>query len=85
MYESDTSVQHKPFIDASRKNTNHTLKNIFLVNQRIHLLVDILGGGGGFWVEVRFIDYSSRLNYMHIYFEFWLWEVSVIYWEQNPL
>ncbi len=22
---------------------------------------------------------------MHIYFEFWLLEVSVIYWERNPL
>ena len=25
------------------------------------------------------------LTYMHINFEFWLWEVSVIYWERNPL
>ncbi len=41
--------------------------------------------GGGFWVEVRFKDYSSRLTYIHISFEFWLWEVSLIYWERNPL
>ncbi len=45
--------------------------------------MDILGGG--FWVEVRFKDYSPRSTYNHIYFEIWLWEVSVIYWERNPL
>ena len=33
--------------------------------------MDILNGG--FWVEVRFKDYSTRSTYMHIYFEFWLW------------
>ncbi len=27
--------------------------------------MDILGGG--FWVEVRFEDYSSRLSYIHVY------------------
>ncbi len=48
-------------------------------------LVSAVSLGGGFWVEVRFKDYSSRLTYIHIYFEFWLWEVSVIYWERNPL
>ncbi len=40
---------------------------------------------GGFWVEVKFKDYSSRSTYIHIYFEFWPWEVSVIYWERNSL
>ncbi len=32
--------------------------------------------GGGFWVEVRFKDYSSRLTYMHIYFEFSVGSIS---------
>ncbi len=46
--------------------------------------------GGGFWVEVRFKDYSPRSTYMHIHFEFWLWGVFnmfniYMYWERNPL
>ncbi len=45
---------------------------------------------GGFWVEVRFEDYSSLLTYMHIYFEFWLWGAFnmfniYMHWERNPL
>ena len=45
---------------------------------------------GGFWVEVKFKDYSSRSTYMHIYFEFWQWGafnmVNIyMYWERNPL
>ncbi len=46
--------------------------------------------GGGFWVKVKFKDYSSRSTYIHIYFEFWLWEAFnmfniYMYWERNPL
>ncbi len=46
--------------------------------------------GGGFWVQVRFQDYSPMLTYTHIYFEFWLWEAFTMfniymYWERNPL
>ncbi len=46
--------------------------------------------GGGFWVEVRFKDYSSRSTYNHIYYGFWLWEAFnmfniYMYWERNPL
>ena len=33
IYEFETLLQHKAFMDASRKNTNYTLRNIFLVNK----------------------------------------------------
>ncbi len=32
-YEFETLPQHKGFMDASRKNINYTLRNIFLVNK----------------------------------------------------
>ena len=47
--------------------------------------MDILVGGLSLWVDVRCKDYSSRLTCMYIYFEFLLWEISVMYWERNPL
>ncbi len=44
---------------------------------------------GGFRVEVKFNDYSSRSTYTHIYFEFWLWGSFnmfniYMYRERNP-
>ncbi len=32
-YESETLLQYKAFIGASRKNTDYTLKNVFVVNK----------------------------------------------------